>query len=63
LTITAELHEGIRVTIPSIVECLKASEWSVRNVAIEGLLSIAAHGTYMPPMRPFPFGVLSYDYS
>jgi len=35
----------IRIAIPSIVRCLKDSEWYVCQSAIDGLSRIATHGT------------------
>ena len=48
MTIVAEFHEGVRIAIYGIVECLKDSDNSVRNTAEDGLISIASHSAYYP---------------
>src|SRR5438270_10151350 len=40
----AEFRKEIRMCIPTIVECLKDSESSVRSAIIDGLTSLAGHG-------------------
>jgi len=49
--IVVELQEEIRTVIPGIVGCLKDSDSSVRNAAIDGLSIIAAHGTCLSDPR------------
>ncbi len=41
--IVAELHGNIQRAIPGIMECLKDSDKSVCQAAINGLISLAAH--------------------
>ena len=41
--ILAELHGVIRIAVPSLVECLKDPEWSVRQTTINGLSRLATH--------------------
>jgi len=40
----AEFREDVRITIPSIPERLKDSDWYVRSAAIEVLSRLAAQG-------------------
>jgi len=49
--IVDDFHQEIRKAIPDLVECLKDGSLYVRMTAIDGLVSIAAHGTY--PSVPF----------
>ena len=37
------------MAIPAIVECLKDSDWDVRNGAISGLVEFGAHGLCLCP--------------
>ena len=56
----AELRGGIQRAIPGIVECLKDSNQNVRQAAIDGLSSLAAHRMCD---HLSPFGILNYDCS
>ena len=40
----AELREAVGAAIPGMVECLKDSEWQVREAAVRGLSALGAHG-------------------
>jgi hypothetical protein len=46
--IVAEFQEGIRMAIPDIMACLimKDPAWRVRQAAINGFSSLAAHRMY-----------------
>ena len=39
-----ELREAVGAAIPGMVECLKDSEWQVREAAVRGLSALGAHG-------------------
>ena len=43
---SAELREEIRTAIPRIVKCLEDSQPNIRQAALNGLSSLAIHGTY-----------------
>ena len=42
---SVEFHEEIQTVIPSIVKCLEDSQSDVRQAALNGLSSLAIHGT------------------
>ena len=58
--IVAEFHEEIRMAIPGIMECLKDSEWEVREAVIKELSSLAVLRMYY---HLSPIGVLNHDCS
>ena len=58
--IAAELHQAVRIVIPSIVKHLKDVEWSFRQTTIDGLSILAAH---RKRYRMSSFGVLNHNSS
>ena len=57
---SAELHEEIQITIPSIVNCLENSDSNVQCIALNGLSSLATHGTCL---CSFNANVFNYVFS
>ena len=48
---SAEFREQIRTAIPSIMRLLEDSDSNIRRATLDGLFSLASHGThYSPPM-------------